>query len=62
MFIDVKLDNINKFKIIDLKRISFIKKKSYFLKYRIKFNSFRKLYILLSKAFIIRRKIDKSVN
>ena len=58
----MKLDNINEFEIIDFKGISFMKEKSYFLKYRIRFNSFRKSYILLSKTFITRRKISKFVN
>ena len=59
---DIKSDNINGFKIIDFKGISFMKRGLYFLKYRIKSNFLRKSYILLSKAFIIYRKINKFIN
>ena len=62
MFAGVKLNNINEFEIINFKKISFMKKKSYFLKYRIKFNFLRKSYILLLKALTTRRKISKFVN
>ena len=43
MLIGVKLNNINEFKIIEFKKILFVKKELYFLKYRIKFNFLRKL-------------------
>ena len=59
---DVKLNNADGFEIIDLKGVLFMKKGSYFLKYRMRSNFFRKLYILLSKILIIRRKINKFVN
>ena len=62
MFIGVKLNNVNEFEIIDFEEILFMKEGLYFLKYRIKFNSLRKLYILLSKALIIYRKINKFVD
>ena len=62
MLIDVKLNSVNGFKVIDLEGILFIKEGLYFLKYRIKFNFFRKLYILLSKVFITYQKINRFVN
>ena len=62
MLIGVKSNNINEFKIIDFEGILSIKEGLYLLKYRIKFNSLRKSYILLSKALITRRKINRFVN
>ena len=62
MLIDVKLDNIKGFKIVDFKGVLFMKKRLYLLKYRIRSGFLRKSYILLSKIFITRRKINKFVN
>ena len=62
MLIDVKLDNVNEFKIIDFKGILFMKEGSYLLKYRIRSNFLRKSYILLLKTLITRRKISKFVD
>ena len=62
MLTNVKLNNINEFEIIDLKGILFIKEELYLLKYRIRFNSLRKSYILLSKILTIYRKISRFVN
>ena len=59
---DIELNNVNEFEIINFKRILFIKKISYLLKYQIKFEFFRKSYILLSKVFIIFRKINRFIN
>ena len=58
----MKLDSDDEFKVIDFEGISFIKERLYLLKYRIKFDFLRKSYVLLSKAFITRRKVDKFVN
>ena len=62
MLIDVKSNNINEFEIVNFEKVLFMKKKSYLLKYRIRFNSLRKLYILSPKTLITCRKISKSVN
>ena len=58
----MKSNSVKKSKIIDLKKISSMKEKSYLLKYQMKFKFFRKSYILLSKTLITRRKIDKFIN
>ena len=53
---DIKLNNINEFKIIDFQEISSMEEGSYFLKYRMKFNFFgnrifyyRKLLLFVEK-------------
>ena len=56
MFIDVKLNNINEFKIIDLKEILFIKEKLYLSKYRIRFNSLRDYISYYRKLLLFVRK------